>query len=103
MDKSLMPKAFTSHHHWYSTIDSLKPPTLTDTTHTSQFSTPSSPPKLIYTYDNVVHGITALLSEAELASVKKSQGYVLAYIDRKFQLHTTHTPEFLSLNPLSGL
>ncbi|KAL7262252.1 hypothetical protein ACSBR1_000599 [Camellia fascicularis] len=104
MDKSLMPKAFTSHHHSYSsTIDSLKPPTPTNTTHTSQFSTPSSSPMLIYTYDNVVHGFSALLFEAELASVKKSQGYVSAYIDRKFQLHNTHTPEFLSLNLSSGL
>ncbi|KAI8016653.1 Subtilisin-like protease SBT3 [Camellia lanceoleosa] len=103
MDKSLMPKAFTTHHHWYSsTVDSLKQSGPTTTTNMSNSVSPPSP-SVIYTYDNVVHGFCALLSQNELEAVKKSLGYVLAYNDRELKLRTTHTPEFLSLNPSSGL
>ncbi|KAI8016652.1 Subtilisin-like protease SBT3 [Camellia lanceoleosa] len=102
MDKSLMPKAFTSHHGWYSsTVDSLKPTIPIVTTTSSQYST--TPPRLIYTYNNVAHGFCALLSQDELESLKKSLGFVSAYNDKQIKLRTTHTPEFLSLNPSTGL
>ncbi|THG19139.1 subtilisin-like protease SBT1.9 [Camellia sinensis] len=103
MDKSLMPKAFTTHHHWYSsTVDSLKQSGPTTTTNMSNSISPPSP-SVIYTYDNVAHGFCALLSQNELEAVKKSLGFVSAYNDRELKLRTTHTPEFLSLNPSSGL
>ncbi|KAI8023938.1 Subtilisin-like protease SBT3 [Camellia lanceoleosa] len=103
MDKSLMPKAFTTHHHWYSsTVDSLKQSAPTTTTNMSNSISPPSP-SVIYTYDNVAHGFCALLSQNELEAVKKSLGFVSAYNDRELKLRTTHTPEFLSLNPSSGL
>ncbi|XP_057489896.1 subtilisin-like protease SBT3 [Actinidia eriantha] len=98
MDKSVMPKAFISHHHWYtSTVHSLTSvgPTKSDVSR--------SKPSLVYSYDNVVHGFSALLSRDELEAVKKSPGFVSAYGDRQIKLRTTRTPEFLSLNPSTGI
>ncbi|KAL3505156.1 hypothetical protein ACH5RR_034997 [Cinchona calisaya] len=96
MDKSFMPKPFSSHQHWYSSIlDSLKS--------TSPNSHQENPPILLYTYDTVLHGFSALLSRAELEALKKLLGLVSAYSDKVATLDTTHSCEFLSLNPFTGL
>ncbi|CAI9103489.1 OLC1v1001980C1 [Oldenlandia corymbosa var. corymbosa] len=89
MDKSVMPKAFLSHHEWYSSI--------LDSIQSTSFNTH------IYTYDTVLHGFSALLTDQELEFLKKSPGFLTAYRDRPAEMHTTHTPDFLSLNPNSGL
>nr|GMD93821.1 subtilisin-like protease SBT1.9 [Ipomoea batatas] len=90
MDKSHMPLAFSTHHQWYSSIvDSI----VSDT----------SLERLVYTYNNVVHGFSVVLSEDELETLKKSPGFVHAYKDKSTALDTTHTFEFLSLNPTTGL
>ncbi|XP_019155003.1 PREDICTED: subtilisin-like protease SBT1.9 [Ipomoea nil] len=90
MDKSAMPRAFSTHHHWYSSaIDSVK--------------LGPHPPKLVYSYDNVLHGFSAVLSEEELEALKMSPGFVSAYKDHPFELHTTYTSDFLKLNPATGL
>lgn len=87
MDKSLMPQVFTSHHNWYeSTLDSTK-----------------SSKSLVYTYNHAMHGFSAVLSEKELNNLKKSHGFVTAYPDRTATIDTTHTFEFLSLDPSKGL
>jgi subtilisin family serine protease len=91
MDKSHMPKAFTSHHNWYSSIvDCLN----------SEKPTTSS---FVYTYNHVLHGFSASLSHQELDTLRESPGFVSAYRDRNATLDTTYTPEFLSLNPTGGL
>ncbi|MBA0623623.1 hypothetical protein Godav_009074 [Gossypium davidsonii] len=93
MDKSFMTKVFASHHSWYSSIvDSLKSTNI-----------PQSSPSLIYSYDSGAHGFSAVLSGDELETLKKSPGFVSAYLDRTVTVDTTHTPEFLSLNTYSGL
>ncbi|RVW99971.1 Subtilisin-like protease SBT1.9 [Vitis vinifera] len=99
MDKSLMPKAFATHHHWYaSTVDSLM--TAASTTSNAVQSTPA----LIYTYDHVLHGFSAVLSKGELEKLRRSTaGFVSAYSDSTVTLDTTHTLEFLKLNQISGL
>ncbi|XP_073053003.1 subtilisin-like protease SBT3 [Primulina eburnea] len=98
MDKSYMPKAFTSHHFWYSsTLDSIK-----SVTHTSTGSRKLGP-KLIYTYDNAVHGFSAVLSEEEIQALQKSPGFLLAYRDGSVTVDTTHTYKYLSLNTAAGL
>lgn len=97
MDKSLMPEAFPTHNHWYSsTINSLR-------SVTPSLDHNESPLKLVYTYDSALHGFSALLSKEELRALERSPGFVSAYIDRNPTLDTTHTFEFLSLNPASGL
>ncbi|KAL6146894.1 hypothetical protein ACLB2K_057570 [Fragaria x ananassa] len=98
MDKSLMPKSFTSHHHWYSSIvDSFK----------TDLHTSSDPhrltPSLLYTYDNAFHGFSAVLSTDELETLGKSPAFVSAYKDKTVTVDTTHTTTFLSLNPSTGL
>ncbi|XVE70104.1 hypothetical protein DITRI_Ditri10aG0044700 [Diplodiscus trichospermus] len=98
MDKSLMPKIFTSHHSWYSsTVDSLKSRKIASS------NSPQSSPSLLYSYVSGAHGFSAVLSPDELETLKKSPGFVSAYPDRSVTVDTTHTPEFLSLNPYSGL
>ncbi|KAL8030033.1 hypothetical protein ABFX02_14G261500 [Erythranthe guttata] len=91
MDKSSMPKAFSSHHHWYSSM--LK----------SAKSLDEPESKIIYTYDNAFHGFSAVLSEDELEAVKKSQGFLSAFEDGVVTADTTHSSKFLSLNSATGL
>lgn len=94
MDKSAMPKAFANPHHWYtSTLQSVS----------SVATESSSIPKLVYSYNNAIHGFSANLSPTELETLKKSKGFVHAYPDRTVKRDTTYTYKFLSLNPASGL
>ncbi|KAH0684922.1 hypothetical protein KY285_022461 [Solanum tuberosum] len=60
MDKSFMPKAFTSHELWHSSI--LETVKLKDTTS----GTSINPTRLLYSYDNAFHGFSAVMSEDEL-------------------------------------
>ncbi|XP_077248853.1 subtilisin-like protease SBT3 isoform X2 [Tasmannia lanceolata] len=91
MDKSTMPKTFTSHTHWYSTtLKSLSPSTTTT-------------PQLLYAYDNAIHGFSAVLSSAQLEALKQSPGFISAYPDMNVKVDTTHTTDFLSLNSNYGL
>ncbi|XP_015875630.2 subtilisin-like protease SBT3 [Ziziphus jujuba] len=92
MDKSFKPESHPTHHHWYSSIvDSL-----------NNGNDPSSS-SLLYTYDNAIHGFSARLSPEEVENLKKSPGFVSAYRDRAVEAHTTHSTDFLSLNPTTGL
>ncbi|MCE0481805.1 Subtilisin-like protease sbt3, partial [Datura stramonium] len=98
LDKSFMPKIFASHQNWHSSIiDTIKieAPTSENDHH--------SAPKLLYSYDNVIHGFSAVLSKDELKCLENSAGFLSAYKDRTVEAHTTHTSEFLKLNPVSGL
>lgn len=98
MDKSHMPNIFTGPHHWYSsTVDSIKiaQPTTSDGH--------QSPARILYTYDNAVHGFSAVLSKDEMETMKNLPGFLSAYGDKQATVDTTHTPEFLSLNPGTGL
>ncbi|KAL8509735.1 hypothetical protein ACS0TY_016807 [Phlomoides rotata] len=52
MDKSSMPKAFSSRHYWYSSILKSIAPDKPD-------------PKHIYTYDHAFHGFSAVMSREE--------------------------------------
>ncbi|CAK9135334.1 unnamed protein product [Ilex paraguariensis] len=98
MDKTFMPKAFARHDLWYSSIvDSIHQVGPTSS------NSPHSKPEIVYTYDNAFHGFSVVLSQDELDAVKKSPGFVSAYSDRSVTVDTTHTTDFLSLNPFTGL
>ncbi|PHT60507.1 hypothetical protein CQW23_02870 [Capsicum baccatum] len=56
-----------------------------------------------YILDHVFHGLSAVLSKDELQALKRPPGFVSAYKDVPVELHTTHPPEFLKLNPSFGL
>ncbi|CAN4109631.1 unnamed protein product [Withania somnifera] len=93
-----MPKIFASHHNWHFSI-----------IHTIKIEDPTTQnghhpvPKILYSYDNVFHGFSAVLSKDDFEALKKSPGFLSAYKVRPLEAHTTHTPEFLKLNPASGL
>ncbi|KEH18575.1 putative tripeptidyl-peptidase II [Medicago truncatula] len=101
MDKAAMPKVFTTHHTWYlSTLSSaLENPQLTTSSNNlnSLFSS-----KLIYTYTHVMNGFSANLSPKEHESLKTSPGYISSIKDSHMKLDTTHSPQFLGLNPNKG-
>lgn len=94
MDKSQMPKVFTTHDQWYSYI--------IDYINATHRNTSDSSPTLLYAYDNALHGFSASLSPPEQETLKV-RGFVSLYPDKLVSLDTTHTPEFLSLNPSQGL
>ncbi|XP_047951983.1 subtilisin-like protease SBT3 [Salvia hispanica] len=87
MDKTSMPKPFSSHHFWYSSLLKSTNPN----------------PKLLYIYDHAFCGFSVSISQTELQSLKHSPGFVSAYPDSAVTPDTTHTPDFLSLNSASGL
>lgn len=95
MDKPSMPKVFSTHHFWYSSVlKSVRQASL----HTNERA-----PKLIYTYDHAFHGFSVSMSKNEIELLKKSPGFVSAYADTVVTPDTTHTPEFLSLNTATGI
>ncbi|KAL1342220.1 hypothetical protein HN51_028791 [Arachis hypogaea] len=101
MDKSLMPQVYASHSDWYeSTIRySIKLSSISD--HLTTNSNNNN--NLVYTYDEAMHGFSAVLSLDELEAIKNTHGFVAAYPDRFVTVDTTHTFEYLSLDPSYGL
>ncbi|XP_045790909.1 subtilisin-like protease SBT3 [Trifolium pratense] len=100
MNLSAMPKAFSSHHTWYlSTLSSALENSQLATTdnHNSPISS-----KLIYTYTHAMNGFSANLSPKEYESLKNSLGYISSIPDLPLKLDTTHSPQFLGLNPNKG-
>ncbi|MQM08728.1 hypothetical protein Taro_041587 [Colocasia esculenta] len=95
MDMSAMPAAFAHHHSWFAaTLSAMAEPShlATTTCH-----------GLIHVYDHAIHGFSARLSTHQLSQLQKTHGFLSAYPDRLVKLDTTHSYEFLHLNPSSGL
>ncbi|OWM83716.1 subtilisin-like protease SBT3 [Punica granatum] len=91
MDKSARPGHFSSHHDWYmSTLSTLSSPEETEPTH-------------LYTYNHVLSGFSAVLSESQLAKLAELPGHLATYPETFGEGHTTHTPKFLGLKKKSGL
>ncbi|XP_058091334.1 subtilisin-like protease SBT3 [Magnolia sinica] len=91
MDKSAIPAPFATHDSWYtSTISSLSAPDSIAAVH-------------LYTYNHVLNGFSAVLSQAQLNELEKMPGHLATYPETHAQLHTTHTPQFLGLNRHAGL
>jgi subtilisin family serine protease len=63
----------------------------------------ASPLELLYIYDTTISGFAAQLSTKQLDSLKKLNGFLSAIPDEMLSLHTTHTPQFLGLQPGKGL
>lgn len=101
MDLSAMPKAFSTQHNWYlSTLSSALENKVTTTSTNYPNSHISS--KLMYTYTHVMNGFSASLSPTELEALKTSPGYISSSRDLSVKLDTTHSPQFLGLNPNLG-
>ena len=91
MDKAAMPAPFSTHHHWYmSTLSSLSSPDGDAPTH-------------LYTYNHVMDGFSAVLSQTHLKNLQKMPGHHGTYLETFGHLHTTHTLKFLGLKKHAGL
>ncbi|XXG58821.1 hypothetical protein AAC387_Pa04g1026 [Persea americana] len=58
--------------------------------------------RMVYSYQHVMTGFAALLSEDEVKAMEKKDGFISAYPDELLPLHTTHTPDFLGLKQDMG-
>ncbi|KAL6182083.1 hypothetical protein ACLB2K_043506 [Fragaria x ananassa] len=60
-------------------------------------------PRMVYAYHNVATGFAARLTAEEVKEMEKKEGFISAHPERKLQLHTTHSPNFLGLQQQVGL
>ncbi|KAL7167377.1 hypothetical protein ACSBR2_037943 [Camellia fascicularis] len=58
--------------------------------------------RLFYSYQHVISGFAARLTEEEVEAMKMKDGFMFAYPERMFRLQTTHSPSFLGLHPGLG-
>ncbi|KAM3376826.1 subtilisin-like protease SBT1.6 [Capsicum galapagoense] len=84
VDSFSKPAVFPTHYHWYS----------------SEFTEPVN---ILHVYDNVFHGFSASLSPSQAASVLQHPSILASFEDRRRQLHTTRSPQFLGLRNQKGL
>ncbi|GAV58747.1 Peptidase_S8 domain-containing protein/PA domain-containing protein/Inhibitor_I9 domain-containing protein [Cephalotus follicularis] len=87
MDKSEMPTSFEHHTHWYD----------------SSLKSVSDSARIIYTYNNAIHGFSTRLSPQEADSLAAQPGILSVLPELRYELHTTRTPEFLGLGQNADL
>ncbi|KAG8388581.1 hypothetical protein BUALT_Bualt02G0140200 [Buddleja alternifolia] len=58
--------------------------------------------KLLYSYQNVMSGLSARLTTEELEAIKANDGFVSARLERILHPLTTHSPSFLGLHQEKG-
>lgn len=87
MSKSDMPPTFAQHQHWYD----------------SSLKSVSDSAEIIYSYDTIIHGFSARLTEEEAAALEAKHGILSIFPEVRYELHTTRTPEFLGLDSSGGL
>ncbi|XP_062018731.1 subtilisin-like protease SBT1.7 [Rosa rugosa] len=82
MDKSQMPASFDDDHvNWYG----------------SSLKAVSDSADMLYTYKTVIHGYSTRLTAEEAEQLEKQPGILSVLPERRYELHTTRTPEFLGL------
>ncbi|RAL49305.1 hypothetical protein DM860_012738 [Cuscuta australis] len=84
VDSHTKPAIFPTHYHWYS----------------SEFAEPAH---ILHVYDTVFHGFSASLTPSQAASVLRHPSVLASFEDRRRQLHTTRSPQFLGLSNQRGL
>uniref|UniRef100_A0A166HX94 Subtilisin-like protease n=1 Tax=Daucus carota subsp. sativus TaxID=79200 RepID=A0A166HX94_DAUCS len=84
VDYDAKPSIFPTHFHWY----------------TSEFTDPT---RILHTYDTVFHGFSASLTPSQAARTLQHPSVLASFEDRRRQLHTTRSPQFLGLRNQRGL
>ncbi|KAL6013160.1 hypothetical protein ACLOJK_003652 [Asimina triloba] len=84
--KSSIPPTFSHHTLWYQS-------SLQSVSHSAQ---------IIYTYDTVLHGFSARLTDAEARALRARHGILAVLPELRYHLHTTRTPQFLGLDTSVG-
>ncbi|XP_058738808.1 subtilisin-like protease SBT3 [Vicia villosa] len=103
MNLAAMPKPFSNQQSWYlATLSSLLDITSNQVTTDNDQLNYISSKKLTYTYTNVMNGFSAILSPLELEALKTIPGYISSIRDLPVKPDTTHSPQFIGLNPISG-
>ncbi|KAI4330255.1 hypothetical protein MLD38_028555 [Melastoma candidum] len=81
VSKSQMPAVFSHPSHWYdASLRSVSP---------------SSSP--IYTYDTLLHGFSARLTDRQARDLESLPGVLAVLPEIRYELHTTRTPKFLGI------
>ncbi|GLT30737.1 hypothetical protein SLA2020_055260 [Shorea laevis] len=78
------PSIFPTHYHWYS----------------SEFTESS---RILHVYDTVFHGFSASVSATDAAVLSKHPSVLAVFEDKRRELHTTRSPQFLGLRNQRGL
>ncbi|CAN1164916.1 Subtilisin-like protease SBT1.7 [Linum perenne] len=52
---------------------------------------------MIYTYNHAIHGYSARLTSTQAKLLQPQPGIFSVIPETRYQLHTTHTPQFLGL------
>ncbi|KAG6438103.1 hypothetical protein SASPL_103039 [Salvia splendens] len=81
IDESSVPESFDNHLQWYD----------------SSLKSISQTASKLYTYNNVVHGYSARLTEDEARLLEEQPGVLLVQEDKRYEIHTTRSPEFLGI------
>ncbi|TKY75492.1 Subtilisin protease SBT1.6 [Spatholobus suberectus] len=84
IDSGSKPSVFPTHYHWY----------------TSEFAEPT---RIVHLYDTVFHGFSAVLTHQQVASLGQHPSVLAVLEDRRRQLHTTRSPQFVGLRNQRGL
>ncbi|CAL5341293.1 unnamed protein product [Camellia sinensis] len=84
VDRFAKPSIFPTHYHWY----------------TSEFTDPVN---ILHVYDTVFHGFSAVLTTSQAGYVLQHPSILATFEDRRRQLHTTRSPQFLGLRNQRGL
>ncbi|GAB4838509.1 hypothetical protein Ancab_028055 [Ancistrocladus abbreviatus] len=84
VDSNSKPSIYPTHYLWYS----------------SEFA---DPVRILHTYDTVFHGFSAALTQAQLYYLRRHPSVLAVLEDRRRQLHTTRSPQFLGLRIQRGL
>ncbi|KAJ1419164.1 Peptidase S8/S53 domain [Sesbania bispinosa] len=87
-------KMFTQSEDLESWYHSFMPPTVMSS---------QEQPRMIYSYQNVLSGFAARLTQEELRTVQEKNGFISAHPERILRRQTTHTPKFLGLQEQMGL
>ncbi|KAJ8763268.1 hypothetical protein K2173_026169 [Erythroxylum novogranatense] len=92
LDHSLKPSTFSTQEFWHrSILKSLSSPAAGDDD------------MLLYTYNHVMHGFSARLTQSQLSEIENSPAHLATYRESFGKLFTTHSPRFLGLNRNHGL
>uniref|UniRef100_A0A7N0ZZX2 Subtilisin-like protease SBT1.6 n=1 Tax=Kalanchoe fedtschenkoi TaxID=63787 RepID=A0A7N0ZZX2_KALFE len=84
VDSDSKPSVFPTHFNWYA----------------SQFADAG---RILHVYDTVFHGFSASLTSDQAASVLQNPSILAVFEDKRRQLHTTRSPQFLGLRNQKGL
>ncbi|XP_062176479.1 subtilisin-like protease SBT1.6 [Alnus glutinosa] len=84
VDSHTKPSIFPTHYHWYA----------------SEFADPLA---ILHVYDTVFHGFSASLTQEQVSSISQHPSVLAVFEDRRRELHTTRSPQFLGLRNQRGL